>query len=127
MPIYEYRCAPCRRRVQVLTLRVSEVPDPVCDRCGSRALERVPSRFAVARSEESRLDALGDPSQLAGLDEGDPKSVARWMRRMGKEAGDDLAGPEFDEMVDQLESGHADGDDEGDFGSGGDDAGSDEL
>lgn len=104
MPIYEYRCAPCRRRVQVLTLRVSEKADPVCDRCGSRSLERMPSRFAVARSEESRLDALSDPSQLAGLDDSDPRSVARWMRRMSSEAGDDLAGPEFDQMVDELEA-----------------------
>lgn len=123
MPIYEYRCAPCRRRVQVLTLRVSETPDPVCDRCGSRTLERIPSRFALPRSEESRLERLGDPSQLAGLDEGDPKSVAGFLRRMGREAGDDLAGPEFDEMVDQLESGDADGADDGDLGPGGDDAG----
>ena len=126
MPIYEYRCAPCRRRVQVLTLRVSEKPDPVCDRCGSRTLERIPSRFALARSEESRLDALSDPSQLAGLDDGDPRSVARWLRRMGKEAGDDLAGPELDGMIDELESGDAaldDADDPGGAGSGpGDDA-----
>jgi len=128
MPIYEYRCAPCRRRVQVLTLRVSEVPEPVCDRCGSRALDRVPSRFAVARSDESRLDALSDPSQLAGLDENDPRSVARWMRRMGREAGEDLSGPEFDEMVDQLESGAGDealG--EASDGSGDGDAGADET
>ena len=104
MPIYEYRCAPCRRRVQVLTLRVSETPDPVCDRCGSRTLERIPSRFAVARSEESRLDALSDPSQLADLDDGDPRSVAKWLRRMGREAGDDLAGPEMDGMLDELEA-----------------------
>lgn len=108
MPIYEYRCAPCRRRVQVLTLRASEVPDPVCDRCGNRDLQRLMSRFAVARSEESRLDALSDPAQLSGLDENDPKSVARWMRRMGREVGDDMAGPEFDQMVDDLESGAGD-------------------
>jgi putative FmdB family regulatory protein len=124
VPIYEYRCAPCRRRVQVLTLRVSETPDPVCDRCGSRALERIPSRFAVARSEESRLDALSDPAQLAGLDENDPKSVARWMRRMGQEAGDDVAGPDFDQMVDEIEAGGDApdaSDDAGDAGSGGGD------
>ena len=121
MPIYEYRCAPCRRRVQVLTLRVSEKPDPVCDRCGSRTLERIPSRFALARSEESRLDALSDPSQLAGLDDGDPRSVARWLRRGGKEAGDDLAGPELDGMIDELESGDAALDDADDpRGAGGD-------
>lgn len=125
MPIYEYRCAPCRRRVQVLTLRVSEPPDPVCDRCGNRALERIPSRFAVARSEESRLDALSDPSQLGDLDDGDPRSVARWLRRMGKEAGDDLAGPELDGMIDELESGGDaldSSDDAGGDTSGGDDA-----
>lgn len=117
MPIYEYRCAPCRRRVQVLTLRVSETPEPVCDRCGSHTLERIPSRFAVTRSEESRLDALSDPGQLSGLDENDPRSVARWMRRMSKEAGDDLAGPEFDQMVDEIESSGEPLDD----GGGGDD------
>src|SRR5690606_3136935 len=105
MPIYEYRCRSCRRRVQVLTLRVSEQPDAVCDRCGSRELDRLMSRFAVARSEESRLDALGDPSQLAGLDENDPRSIARWMRKMGKELGDEVAGPKFDEMTDGLEAG----------------------
>ena len=125
MPIYEYRCTPCRRRVQVLTLRASEVPEAVCDRCGNRQLDRLLSRFAVARSEESRLDALSDPSRLAGLDESDPKSVARWMRRMGSEVGDDMAGPEFDQMVDELEAGGADTDDAS--GDAGDDPGTGEL
>ncbi|MEW6272578.1 MAG: zinc ribbon domain-containing protein [Thermodesulfobacteriota bacterium] len=120
MPIYEYRCRSCRRRVQVLTLRASEQPDAVCDKCGSRELDRLMSRFAVARSEESRLDALGDPSQLSGLDENDPKSVARWMRKMGKELGDDVGGPEFDAMVDELEAGGDLTDDAGDAGQDGD-------
>jgi len=43
---------------------------------------------------------------LDGLDEEDPKSVARWMRRMSREAGEDL-GPEFDEVVDRLEAGQS--------------------
>jgi len=116
MPIYEYRCRACRRRVQVLTLRASEQPDEVCDKCGSRELDRLMSRFAVARSEESRLDALGDPSQLSGLDESDPRSVARWMRKMGKEIGDDVGGEDFDQMVDELESGG--GADDADDGGG---------
>jgi putative FmdB family regulatory protein len=125
MPIYEYRCRSCRRRVQVLTLRASEQPDAVCDKCGSRELDRLMSRFAVARSEESRLDALGDPSQLAGLDENDPKSVARWMRKMGRELGED-AGPEFGEMVDELEAGGGDfGDVDEDVGA--PDTGADDL
>ena len=73
-------------------------------------MDRLMSRFAVARSEESRLESLGDPSSFAGLDENDPRSMARWMRKMGKELGEDMAGPEFDEMVDELESGNVDGD-----------------
>jgi hypothetical protein len=60
----------------------------------------------VVRSEESRLESLADPSSLAGLDENDPKSVARWMRNMSAEMGEDM-GPEFDEMVDRLEAGES--------------------
>src|SRR5690348_993818 len=98
MPIYEYRCGGCRRKVTVLTLRVSEEVSPSCEHCGSRDLARLMSRFAMLRSEEDRMDDLGDDA--ADLDESDPKSVARWMRKMGKELGDD-AGGDFDEMVDQ--------------------------
>jgi hypothetical protein len=43
---------------------------------------------------------------LDGLDEDDPKSVARWMRRMSQETGEDL-GPEFDEVIDRLEAGQS--------------------
>ncbi len=64
------------------------------------------SRVAVLRSEESRLESLADPSSLAGLDENDPRSIARWMRKMSAETGEDL-GPEFDEMVDRLEAGES--------------------
>src|SRR5437867_9547021 len=118
MPIYEYRCTSCKRKVTVLTLRVSETVDPRCDHCGSRDLTRLMSRFAMVRSEDSRLDDLADPSSLDGLDENDPKSMARWMRKMGKELGED-AGEDFDQMVDELEAGEGTGEeDEGDGGGG---------
>ena len=105
MPIYEYQCDNCRRRSSVLTLRVSEKAKPVCDHCGSTAMHRLMSRFAMPRSEDARMDALADPSKLGDFDENDPKSIARMMRRMGSEMGDEFAGPEFDEAVDELESG----------------------
>src|SRR5437660_49698 len=63
MPIYEYRCTACRKKVTVLTLRASEVVEPVCEHCGSRALTRLMSRFALVRSEESRLDGQGRRSE----------------------------------------------------------------
>ena len=120
MPIYEYRCTACRRKVTVLTLRASETVDPVCEHCGSRDLTRLMSRFAMVRSEESRLDDLADPSSLDGIDENDPKSMARWMRKMGKELGED-AGEDFDEMIDELEAGGGQEDDGGGASGDGDD------
>ena len=106
MPIYEYRCQDCRRRVSILlrSFGEAETATPQCPRCGSSNLTRLISRVAVLRSEESRLDAMADPSSLGDLDENDPKSVARWMRRMSGELGEDM-GDDFDEVVDRLEAG----------------------
>ena len=118
MPIYEYRCNQCRKKVSILTLRVSEKVDERCEHCGSTSLTRLLSRFATTKSEDSRLDSLADPSNLGGLDESDPRSMARWMRKMGKELGED-AGDDFDEMVDELEGGEDT--DEGGDGEGGED------
>jgi putative FmdB family regulatory protein len=113
MPIYEYRCLGCKRKVTILTLRASETVEPVCEHCGSTQLTRLMSRFAMLRSEDSRLDDLADDTSLGGLDENDPKSMARWMRKMGKELGED-AGSDFDEMVDEMEAGGDEaGDDDG--------------
>jgi putative FmdB family regulatory protein len=117
MPIYEYRCRKCGKRFSVLTLRVSETPKPECSKCGSTLAERLLSRFAMPKSEEARQAAMSDPTKMSGLDENDPKSVARWMRQMGKEMGDDLGGEDFDQMMDEIESGE----------DGGDDGGGDEL
>src|SRR2546425_13374476 len=120
MPIYEYRCTACKRKVTMLTLRASEAVEPVCEHCGSRALTRLMSRFALGRSEERRLDSLADDSSLAGLDENDPKSMARWMREMGEELGEE-AGDDFDQMVEEMDAG-------GEPDDGGDDtAGEDDL
>jgi|SRR3990172_11137017 len=105
MPIYEYRCRQCGKRFSVLTLRVSEVVQPRCEKCGSRAADRLMSRFAMPKSDEARMEALADPSQLGGLDENDPQSVSRWMRKMGKEMGEDIGDEEIDAMMQDAEGG----------------------
>ena len=110
MPIYEYRCEDCRRKTTVLTLRVSASVDPTCDHCGGTKLRRLMSRFATPRSEDARLEGLADPSSMGDIDESDPKSMARWMRKMGKELGEDVAGDDFDQMVDEMEAGGLDED-----------------
>jgi putative FmdB family regulatory protein len=121
MPIYEYECEKCRRRTSVLTMRVSQRVKPVCEHCGAAAMRRLMSRFAMPRSEEARMDALADPSSLGDFDESDPKSVARVMKKMGREMGDEFAGPEFDQAVEEIESSGDLGGDGGDEGDGGGD------
>ena len=74
-------------------------------------MSRLMSRFAMPRSEESRLDSLADPSRMGAIDENDPKSVARMMKRMGKEMGEEFSGPEFDAAVEEIESSGDSGDD----------------
>ena len=64
-------------------------------------MTRVLSRVRVIRSEESRMESLADPSKWGGLDENDPKSMAKWMKRMGKEMGENM-GEDVDQMVDEA-------------------------
>jgi putative FmdB family regulatory protein len=108
MPIYEYRCHDCRRRVSIWwrTFSEAETGTARCPRCGGEQLTRLVSKVRVLRSEESRMEDLADPANLGDLDENDPRSIARWMRKMSDEVGEDI-GPEFEEVVDRLESGES--------------------
>jgi hypothetical protein len=48
------------------------------------------------------MESLADPSKWGGLDERDPKSMAKWMKRMGKELGEDMGDMDgLDEALEQ--------------------------
>ena len=117
MPIYDYRCQDCRRRVSHLyqTFTAAEQATPLCDRCGGANLSRLVTRVSVLKSEDSRLDDMSDPSMFGDIDENDPRSVARWARKMGDSLGEDL-GDDFNDMVDRMESGEMPDDDGGSTG-----------
>jgi putative FmdB family regulatory protein len=105
MPTYEYRCKECGKRVSIFQSYDAYGKESVqCPHCGSEELQRTIARVRIVRSEESRLDTLSDPSNWSGIDEEDPRSMARMMRKMGQEMGEELP-PEFDEVVDRLEAG----------------------
>jgi putative FmdB family regulatory protein len=126
VPIYEYECHGCRRRVSLLVLAPSRAGAPQCPRCGSHDLARLMSRFATVKSEDDRLESLADPAQYGDLDENDPRSVARFMKKMGAEMGEDLGDDvdaAMDEAMDESEAageGGDRGDSEGGNGGGDD-------
>jgi putative FmdB family regulatory protein len=101
MPIYEFICRKCRRKMSFLVLSPSSF-HPVCKFCKGGDLEQLFSRFATPKSEESRLESLADPSSFSGLDENDPGSVARWMKKMGKEFGDEMGGEDIDQIAEEA-------------------------
>jgi putative FmdB family regulatory protein len=102
MPIYEYECHSCKAISGFLILNREQPFTPMCKRCGGRELFRVLSRVNVRLSEETRLERLADPARLGGLDENDPKGMARFMKEMAAASGEDLGADEIDQMMDEA-------------------------
>lgn len=106
MPTYQYHCLNCKKRFELFFTYAEYGQSPIhCTHCGSEQIERRIGRIRVAKSEESRLEKLSDPSQLAGLED-DPRELGRMMRQMSGEMGEDM-GSEFGEVIDRLESGQS--------------------
>lgn len=105
MPIYEYWCPACRRRVSLFVRLASEASAPACPQCQGANLRRLFSSFAVRKSEMSTYeDILSDSQLVKGLDQNNPRALAEWNRRMGG-GGDEEVGPEYEEMLERLEAG----------------------
>lgn len=108
MPIYEYACLDCRKRVSVFFRTFSEASDDAarCPLCQGANLRRMVSRVAVLKSEERRMDDMADPSLMSGLESEDPRALAGFMRRMSNEMGEPLD-DEMNEVISRLESGES--------------------
>lgn len=119
MPIFEYECGKCRRVSNFLVRSIKDHKRPACPKCGAASMSRAISRFAAV-SGSKRGAGGGEPgegapggggpdggpdlSMLEGLDENDPRSMGRVMRKMAAEAGEPMP-PEMDEMCRRLEAG----------------------
>ena len=109
MPTYDFICLDCKKRFDLfMTYSEYGTKPAACSHCSSQNTRRRMTRVRIAKSEESRLDSLGDfsdPAALEGLED-NPRELGRMMRKMGKELGEELP-PEFDEVVDRLEKGQS--------------------
>jgi putative FmdB family regulatory protein len=121
MPIYEFECRDCHRKTTALVMVRERIDEVRCKKCGSASLEKLYSRFASPKSEDARLESMADPSAMGNIDENDPKSVARFMKKMGQEMGEDFGG-DIDQAIEEEMTGGAG---EADGGGGGDGEGLD--
>jgi hypothetical protein len=65
----------------------------------------------VRLSEETRLERLADPNLWGGVDENDPQSMAKMLKKLGPELGEDFPG-EVDQMVEEAMESEAQGEGE---------------
>lgn len=107
MPTYDFICNDCNQRFDVFQSFAEYGKKPVfCAHCNSKNVRRRMTRVRIAKSDDSRMESMTDEfSDMEGLEE-DPQAMARVMRKMGKQMGEDLP-PEFNEVVDRLEKGQS--------------------
>jgi putative FmdB family regulatory protein len=106
MPTYDFLCLNCGQRFDVfMTFSEYGRKSVTCSNCGSDQVRRRMTKVRIAKSEESRMESMIDPSALEGLED-DPRAMGRMMKKMGREMGEELP-PEFDEVTDRLEAGQS--------------------
>ncbi|MBT8764278.1 zinc ribbon domain-containing protein [Desulfohalobiaceae bacterium Ax17] len=102
MPIYEYYCYDCRKIQELITFRVSQEIEAKCPQCGGTRMKKLISRARVKLSEETRLERLADPSKWGDFDENDPRSMAKMIKKMGSEIGEDFDPAEVDQALEEA-------------------------
>lgn len=111
MPIYEFRCNGCQRRVSVFLREPAS--QPKCPECGSRELERLISSFAYHSKGGVWSGDKGAPPQVGDMDYyKDPRNIGRWTEHRLKEMGIDMRSEEHsktfsevNEMIDKAREG----------------------
>lgn len=107
MPTYDFICNNCNERFDVfLTFSEYGKKKVSCMHCKSKDVRRRMTKVRISKTEEGRMSSMAD--DFGGFEgmEDDPKEMARMMKKMGTEMGEELP-PEFNEVVDRLESGQS--------------------
>jgi putative FmdB family regulatory protein len=122
MPIYEFYCVDCHRIYSFFSRKIDTTTRPSCPRCRRPKLERRVSQFAISRKRTDGGGPAGDLPGLddakmeqamesliretEGLDENDPRQLARMMRKLHQTAGMPLD-EKTEQAIRRLESGES--------------------
>ncbi|MGE0227056.1 MAG: zinc ribbon domain-containing protein [Dehalococcoidia bacterium] len=105
MPLYQFDCSGCAKRVEILFRSVTTTKKPVCPECGSKKLKKVMSRVARIKSTRERFEDIDHVREAAELNgSSDPAVFARWARRVGAEYDEEL-GTNYRELAERAEAG----------------------
>ena len=119
MPVYEYYCSDCHAIYSFRSAGFDEKKPPKCPDCGKQKLKKQISMFAISkgRGEADADDEMPDLDETAlekammaleneagGLDEDDPKAMAKFMRKLYSSTGLKL-GEGMEEAIRRMEAG----------------------
>ncbi len=106
MPVYDYRCKHCGRRLQLFYKSYKDYDQAThtCPHCGSTDLTRLISRVAIAKPTKDFAN-MESNEMLNVLEGGDSREVGEMMRQLGQdEAG---LGDTYNEVTNRLLKGES--------------------
>jgi putative FmdB family regulatory protein len=104
MPIYEYWCHHCQKKVAVYLSTISNSA-PLCPDCKQNELYRLFSTFSVHKTDHDIYeDILSDSNLTKGMLDNNPQALAEWNKRMSR--GQKVS-PEYEQTLRKLEKGEA--------------------
>ena len=117
MPIYEFYCRDCHTIYSFLSRRVDTETVPKCPKQKKHKLQRQMSRFAISSGRSETSDGMPDfddekmeqammqmAGEMEGVDEEDPRAMARMMRKLMDTTGMSM-GEGMEEAVRRMEAG----------------------
>lgn len=103
MPIYEYICDKCQKKVSVLLRAPSS--QPLCPQCGGSGLTRVISSFAIHKSLSTIYEQSGTPGGAESPDYyKDPRNIGRSLEKRLREANIEMP-PEIQKTLAEAREG----------------------
>jgi len=110
MPIYEYRCADCRRVTNVFVRSARAEVHARCEHCDSARMTRMISRVSRVKTGQDVLDELGSPGVDARPEDAyrDPRQIGRWVEKRFEDYGLDVPA-ETRQMIDAAREGELPG------------------
>ncbi|OIP28073.1 MAG: hypothetical protein COT13_06435 [Chloroflexi bacterium CG08_land_8_20_14_0_20_45_12] len=104
MPIYEFICQDCQRKISFLVRSLSTTFTAKCSYCGSANLSRTISSFAYHKSLKTVWEGSGNPEHPGEDYYKDPRNIGRWVEKKFQDMGQELP-PQIKEEIQAAREG----------------------
>ena len=105
MPIYEFICQKCHKRLGFLVRDISTPFAPKCSFCGNTNLSRTISNFSHHKSLKTVWEESGEPTTRPSEDYyRDPRNIGRWVEKKFQDLGQELP-PQIQEKIKEAREG----------------------